>query len=160
MSEMPDGNKVLGIPVQKFTLICYTLILISAGFGVFSSLLALIGAYVPGSMITGLLGLIGIALVVTAWVAFKEKFTELDISHFQFLVIVFVAFLVIYIVAARFFLGLGAFGAILMFLVVTAQFLILLSGFKTYKDGLPATKDNVSNSFYKLKEVISRKAPK
>jgi hypothetical protein len=154
-----EENKVLGIPVHKYAKLCYILILVSAGFGILTSLLALIGMYVPGTGIFGLIGLIGLALVVTGWLAFTEKFSALDISHFRFLTFVFILFFVLYIIFFNALAGFGPVGAFIVFLIAAAQFAVFLAGFQAWKAGQEATVDNVKLQLKDLRNVVSRKSP-
>jgi hypothetical protein len=143
MSELNAGNKVLGLEPTQYVKIAYILVLISSGAGVLLSLLAMVNVYIGLGALTNLLGFIGLLMAVVGWAAFKEKFAPLEISHMQYIVLLFVIFLLIGLVL----------GAVLMtspgvmyavgLLFGLAQFALIFTGFNSWQHGRTVTKDNV-----------------
>lgn len=148
-----EGNRILGIEVSKYPKLCYILVLIASGFGLFANLLGLMNFYVGGSLITGLLGLIGIALAATAYVGFKDRFSNVDNSHFLFLIILFVAFLILVFIIGGIFENSGIIGAIILFLMSAFQFALIFAGFNLWRGGQAVTKENLISA---LKNLTSK----
>ena len=149
----PQGdNKVLGIPADKYLKVCYVLVLISSGVGVLTGLLGLVGAPVSGGGLIVLLGLVGIVLAVLGWLVFSEDFAAMEISHLKYLSILFAGFYVVSIVFGSIFSGF--LGYLMMTLIVIAQFICLLSGYKTWQGAQEATKDNLISGFNTLKSSV------
>ncbi len=146
-------NNVLGIETSKYTKICYILVLIASGSGLISNLFALINLNISGGIIAALLGLLGIALAATAYVAFRSKFSGVDNSHFLFLIVLFIAFFILLWVIGSLFVYIGVLGSIFLFLLSAFQFTLLFAGFKVRQRGQAATKDNLING---LKSLISK----
>lgn len=146
-----EENKVLGIETTKYTKICYILILIASGFGVLSNLLGMFGAVMYGGLFIGLLGLIGLAMAAMGWVIFKDKFSSLDVSHFKFLIILFIAFFIFGMIFAILIMGMGSAGMFIMVLLAILQFSLLLAGFQIWRAGQEATKNNLINGLKNLK---------
>ena len=143
------NDKVIGIPTDKYLKICYILVLLSSGFGILTSLLALTGAHIPGGGLIGLLGLVGIILAVLGWLVFSENFSALETSHFKFLSILTAAIIVISI-------ALASFGSFLIMLISAVNFVCLFVGYKTWQDGQEATKDNLISGFKTLTSSIKK----
>ena len=146
-----NENKVLGIDVTKYVKICYLMVLIASGYGVLTNLCGLAGIYLPGGFITGIIGLAGLALTVTGWLVYKEKFSAVDISHFKYLVIILGAFFVIYVVFVNALAGFGVVGAFFITIISLIQFSLLFVGFRTWKVGQEATQTNLKASFRSIK---------
>lgn len=146
-----NENKVLGIEAAKYVKICYIMVLIASGYGVLTNLCGLAGIYLPGGLITGIIGLAGLALTVTGWLVYKEKFGPVDISHFKYLVIVLAAFFVIYVIFVNALAGFGVVGAFLITIISLIQFACLFVGFKTWRSGQEATQANLKASFRSIK---------
>ncbi len=153
MSDLGQGNKVLGIETNKYAKLSYVLILVASGLGLFSNLMALASVYILGGMMFGLLGLIGIVLAITGLVAFKDKFSALDISHFIFLVILFFAFFALAGILGNMLVNMGAVGSIILFLLSAFQFALLFTGFQLWQNGELVTKDSLING---LKNLTSK----
>jgi hypothetical protein len=141
--ENSTDNKVLGIEVSKYTNICYLLMLISGGFGLLTSLGGLGNVNIPGSSIIGLLGLAGLVLALLGLFAFKDKFSSLDLSHFKYVGVLLVIFIIIFVVLGSFLFNEGFVGALLVLLLSAAHFVLLFAGFRTYKAGIEASKDAI-----------------
>lgn len=137
-------DKVLGIDINHYTKVCYVLILIASGFGLLANLASLVGIFIPGGILTGLFGFIGIVLVVLGLFVFKDKFSALDLSHFKYIGLLFIAFLVIYFVLVPALLGMGLIGMMVVVLLSAAQFILFFAGFRTYKTGIEATKASIT----------------
>ena len=150
------GGKVLGIPKAKYAKLCYVLILISAGFSVLTALLMLFGGALPFGGIFSLLGLIGVALMATGWLAFGEEFSALEISHFKFMSVLFVALIVFNIIFFNALLAFGAFGALLMFVITLIEFLIVFAAFRTYEKAMVANIHNVKETLIGFKNYLNR----
>jgi len=161
MNTAPENSNksVLGIPVAKYAMICYVLILMSAGFGVVSSILALIGMTIPYGGIFVLMGFVGIALCVTGFVVFSEDFADVDMSHFKFLAAVYVAFFLLFVIFSNALAGFGAVGYILTLALVAFQFAVLFAGYRVWQSGYEATVATVKTQLISLKNQISKKAP-
>ncbi len=149
-------NTIIGVESTKFIKISYILILISSGFGVLANIMALIGVALFGSFITGLLGLVGLLMVVTGWVGFKDKFTEVDISHFKFLVILFLAFFALGIVFGALLVNMGPVGNIILALLSIFQFALLWTGFSLWRSAQAATKDSLINGMKNIGSTFKK----
>lgn len=142
MENQPD-NKVLGIPVEKYANLCYMLLLVSAGIGLLSNILGLVGVYIPGSGMVGLIGLVGLVLSLLGLFVFKDQFSKLDVSHFKYIGVLFVAFFVVGLVLITALGGFGVLGLLIILLLSIAQFVLYFAGFKNYKAGIEPTKDTI-----------------
>ena len=156
-NKTPTG-KVLGIPTNKYAQICYMLILISAAFGLVTSLLALVGMYMGGGGIMSLIGLIGLAMAVTGWLVFSEEFGEVDLSHFKALSLLFVVFFVFNVIFFNATAGFGIIAPILQFVITAGEVAILFAAFDTWRSGQKATVESVKASFFGLKKYLPNKS--
>ena len=157
-----DGavDKILGIPVGSYVKLCYLLVLIASGFGVFSYLVGLVGVYVPGGQLFGLVGLSGFVLALIGWFAFAEKLKPIDMLHQKYIVILFAAFFVVYVVLAGSLGWFGFFGQIVMLLIASLQFAALYIGLNLWKEGKEPTKESVLAEFNILKDTAVNKIKK
>ena len=152
-----SNNKVLGIPTNQYAKICYMLILVSVAIGLVGSLLGLVGIYIGLGGLTSLMGLIGLALAVTAWVAFTNDFGDIDISHFRFLAVLFIVFFVFNIIVFNAIAGMGIIAPIVAFLIQAVQAAVIFAAFDTWRSAQKATVDNVKASFFGLKKYLPNK---
>ncbi len=152
-NKTPTG-KVLGIPTNKYAKICYMLILISAAFGLVTSLLALVGMYIGVGAIMSLIGLIGLAMAITGWLVFGEEFGAVDISHFKALSILFVVFFVFNIIFFNATAGFGIIAPILQFLITAVEVAILFAAYDTWRNGQVATVQTIKASLFGLKKYL------
>ena len=156
-NNTPTG-KVLGIPTNKYAQICYMLILISAAFGLVTSLLALVGMYIGVGGIMSLMGLIGLALAVTGWLVFAEEFGEVDLSHFKALAALFVVFFVFNIIFFNAVAGYGILAPILQFVITAGEVAVLFAAYDVWRGGQKATVDSIKASFFGLKKYLPGKS--
>lgn len=154
-NKTPTG-KVLGIPTNKYAKLCYVLILVSAAFGLVSSLLMLVGMSIGGGIIS-LVGLIGLALAVTGWLVFKEEFGAVDLSHFKALSAMFVVFFVFNVILFNATAGFGIVGPIIQFLITAVEVAILFAAFDVWRSGKKATVESIKTSFFGLKKYLPNK---
>lgn len=157
MEETPQENKVLSIiPVNQYLKICYVLVLISAGYGIFSSLLGIVTVYIPGGGLFGLLGIIGLVLALLGFLLFEEKFSTLENSHFKYLAILFVAFFITAVIFANALAGSLFLSSTFVLLISLAQFGCLFVGYRVWQAGQEASKENLMNEFENLKAKIKK----
>lgn len=145
MSDLNDGNKVLGLAPAQYVKIAYLLVVISSGVGVLLSLLALANIFLSIGALTNLLGFIGLLMAVVGWAAFKDKFAPLEVSHLQFIVLMFVLFLLIGLLVGAILLPAPNILFLVSLLLGIVQFVLIFTGFNSWSHGRIVTKDNVQN---------------
>lgn len=155
-----SDKKVIGIPVQNYVKICYLLILTASGFGVFTNFVGIVGVYVPGGQLFGILGITGLALSLIGWQAFAKEFKPNEITHFKYMALLFVAFFVIYLVLSGGLGWFGFFGAIIAFLIAAVQFGCIYTGFSLWKADKEASKENLIGEFEAMKSFALSKINK
>lgn len=147
---------ILGLKPDKYTKICYIFILIASGFVVVSSLAALIGSYMTIVMGTMFLGLAGLIMCVLGLFVFKEEFSELALSHFKYILLMFISFLVLQLILGPLLSSITVMGPIIMFLISAAQFILFVAGFRTYRAGISASKASITSNLKSIKSVINK----
>lgn len=142
-SNMPGNNKALGLEPPKYVKVAYILLLIAAGVGLLTSLLAMIGVFTGLGAIANLLGIAGVVMGILGWAVFKDKFSALEMNHLQYIVILFLAFFVVGIVVGAMMLmsPMGTYAA--MLLLGIAQFGLIFTGYNSWTHGRMITKDNI-----------------
>ncbi|MEM6811951.1 MAG: hypothetical protein AAF549_05725 [Pseudomonadota bacterium] len=154
---MSEDKKVIGIPVHKYTKVCYILILVSGAFGLFTSLLALMGMYPGFGGVFGVLGLVGFGLAVTGFLAFSEEFDDLDLSHFKLIIILFVVFFIFNMIFFNALGGFGAIGSIISLLISVAQFAILFAAYRGWQASQKGNFENLKTQLIELKSFVASK---
>jgi hypothetical protein len=145
MSDLNEGNKVLGLAPSQYVKIAYILVVISSGVGVLLSLLAMANIFLPIGALTNLLGFIGLLMAVIGWAAFKDKFAMLEISHLQYIVLLFVLFLLIGLLVGALLLAVPTMLYLMSLLLGIVQFVLIFTGFNSWSHGRTVTKQNVQN---------------
>lgn len=140
-----ENNKVLGIETNKYAKVAYILILISTGFAVFSNLAVMAGTYPAGGMLLGLLGLAGLIMAALGLFVFQENFSKLDLSHFKYIGLMFIAFFIISMIFSNAMAGFGFIGAFINFLISSAALILIFAGYRTHKAGIEATKASIES---------------
>lgn len=138
-----SDNKVLGLEPAKYVKIAYILLLVSTGVGLLTSLMAMAGIFTGLGVVANLAGIIGLLMAVIGWVGFKDKFSALDINHQQYIVVLFVAFLLLGIVVGAIFLmsPVALYGASLAFGIL--QFWLIVTGYNSWGKGRALSKENI-----------------
>lgn len=100
-----SNEKLLGfVPKEKYVHYTYTFLLISAAGNALFSLLAIVGislsSATPAVLVMGLLATVLAAVGLTKH---KADFTSTDHEHFKFVIILFVGFFFVYLVAGAFY---------------------------------------------------------
>lgn len=145
MSDVNEGNKVLGLDPAQYVKIAYLLVVISSGAGVLLSLLAMANIFLGIGALTNLLGFVGLLMAVIGWAAFKEKFASLEVSHLQFIVLMFVLFLLVGLLVGAFLFGAPSLLYVVSLLLGIVQFVLIFTGFNSWNHGRIVTKANVQD---------------
>lgn len=153
-------DKILGIPTASYVKFCYILVMIASGYGVFSHLVGLVGVYVPGGQLFGLVGLSGIVLALLGWLAFGEKLKAVDHEHVKYLALLFGVFFVFYVVLAGSMGWFGFLGQIVLLIVAAIQLSCFYVGLKMWQAGQEPTKDSVIAELNSLKDMAISKIKK
>lgn len=153
MSDLNAGSKVLGLEAPKYIKVAYILLLISSGVGVLTSLLALAGIFTALNPLASLLGIIGLLMAVIGWAAFKDKFSALEFAHLKYIVVLFLAFLLLGLVIGAVLLmtPMGLYSVSILLGLV--QFALIFTGFNSWQHGRTVTKNNVQDE---LKAALNR----
>lgn len=138
-------NKVLGLEPAKYVKIAYILLLVSSAIGVLTSLMALVGIFTVLGGIASLAGIIGLLMAVIGWAGFKDSFSGLGLNHLKYIVILFLAFLVIGIIVGAIFLmsPVALYGASLVMGAI--QLVLVYTGYNSWGRGRSITKDNLKD---------------
>lgn len=140
-----SDNKVLGLEPAQYVKIAYILVVISSGVGVLLSLLALANIYLGFGALTNLLGFVGLLMAVIGWAAFKDKFASLEVSHLQYIVLMFVLFLLIGLLVGAVLLSAPSILFFLSLVLGVVQFVLIFTGFNSWRHGRTVTKANVQD---------------
>ncbi|HPD83687.1 MAG: hypothetical protein R3D88_00675 [Alphaproteobacteria bacterium] len=151
--ENSSNNKVIGIEIAKYAKICYILILIAAGYGLLTNIAGLAAVYLPGGFMTGLLGITGVVLALLGLFVFKDSFGSVDLSHFRFIGVMFVAFFLIYAVVVNALAKFGFIGLLIIILISVTQVALFYAGFKTHGAGQEASRASIEGT---LRSLIKR----
>ncbi|HPF78349.1 MAG TPA: hypothetical protein PLF01_03555 [Alphaproteobacteria bacterium] len=149
------GNKVIGIPADKYAKICYFLVLISSAFGVLGGLVGLAGVQMPLQGLFGFLGFIGLVMSFLGYFIFAPLFNAMELSHLKLVVVLFgMAFILSILIALVF--GGSVVGSLLLFLISLGFLAAIFVGFRQWQNGEIATKDGLINGLKDLKSVVGR----
>lgn len=140
-----SNEKLLGIvPKEKYVHFAYMFLLISAAGNVLYSLLSIIGiTFASATPALIVLGLMSTALAAVGLTKHKADFTATDHAHFKYMILLFVSFFFIYLIAG----GVYAIAYFLGYLVTAAigavQAVLAWTGYNSWQGGRIITKDNI-----------------
>jgi len=146
MSGTNSSNDILGfIPKNKYVLYTYLAVLISSGVGLLSALMSIVTIYSPLGGLVGLIGLIGLVMAVLGLFMFKEEFPPLDQAHLAYLCVLFGLFFIIGSTIVYSFMFSPVLSSLVSIIISGAEFLLIFTGFNSWKHGRTITKDNIKS---------------
>jgi len=92
--------------------------------------------------LSGLLGFGGLILAALGYFAFKGEFNAIQVSHFRYVGVVFLAFLVIAMVVSMVFASLTSIVSIFGIILNLASLACMFAGYKMNDKNVAATKEN------------------
>jgi hypothetical protein len=133
------------IPKSKYALIAYALVLIAAAGGLITTLLAMAGIYLPLGRILSICGIVGLIMALLGAFLFNKDLPELDRSHMLYISIVFAALYIIGMVLGNMLSGSIMLALLIALFIAGAEFVLLFTGFNSWKHGRAMTKDNIGS---------------
>lgn len=154
MTEPNVENKILGVSKGKYLKTTYTLLMVSAVFGVLSSLLGLLGISLMISGIASVIGIAGLVFVLVGFYAFSEHFSDVELSHFKYMGFVFlgsvVAGLVVVFVLGKVTILFNL--AIVLLNIAALAFMYV--GYTIFLQRAEVTKETVMKELHNLKDRV------
>ncbi len=158
MNDVTPTDKILGIEKSKYLKICYMLVLVAVGYWVLSNLLDLVGIAMPVRPLFGFIGLVGVGLSAAAMLGFRDDFSDMENTHFLFLVLFFIACLLANTFFGLIFGTLGVIGTLLMVALSVVEAFLLYAGYTLWQEKLAVTKDALIESIKALMDKFQKKA--
>jgi hypothetical protein len=132
------------IPKSKYAFITYMLLLVAAAGGLILTVLGLAGIYLPLGRIVSLAGVVGLIMALLGAFLFNKDLPELDRSHMLYVSIVFAVLYIAGMVLGKMLGGSLTLALLVALLIVGAEFVLIFTGYNSWKHGRAMTKDNIS----------------